>query len=87
MLRKTPPDIVTLDVMMPKVDGWSVLGMMKSDPRIDADPGDHGDHRRRPEPRLHARRLRVHDQADRPRAAATRWCIRFTAQTAQIPRS
>jgi signal transduction histidine kinase/CheY-like chemotaxis protein len=25
------PDIVTLDVMMPKLDGWSVLGIMKSD--------------------------------------------------------
>ena len=34
ILRKTPPDIVTLDVMMPKVDGWSVLGMMKSDPAL-----------------------------------------------------
>jgi CheY-like chemotaxis protein len=31
ILRKSPPDIVTLDVMMPKVDGWSVLGTMKSD--------------------------------------------------------
>jgi CheY-like chemotaxis protein len=31
LMRKSPPDIVTLDVMMPKVDGWSVLGTMKSD--------------------------------------------------------
>jgi signal transduction histidine kinase/CheY-like chemotaxis protein len=38
ILRKTPPDIVTLDVMMPKVDGWSVLGMMKSDPALDHIP-------------------------------------------------
>jgi signal transduction histidine kinase/DNA-binding response OmpR family regulator len=30
-LRKTPPDVVTLDVMMPNVDGWSVLAEMKSD--------------------------------------------------------
>src|SRR5262245_18471339 len=30
-LRKTPPDVVTLDVMMPNVDGWSVLSEMKSD--------------------------------------------------------
>jgi signal transduction histidine kinase/CheY-like chemotaxis protein len=34
LMRKSPPDIVTLDVMMPKVDGWSVLGMMKSDPAL-----------------------------------------------------
>jgi signal transduction histidine kinase/CheY-like chemotaxis protein len=38
ILRKTPPDIVTLDVMMPKVDGWSVLGVMKSDPVLDHIP-------------------------------------------------
>ena len=36
--RKTPPDIVTLDVMMPKIDGWSVLGIMKSDPTLDHIP-------------------------------------------------
>ena len=30
-LRKTPPDVITLDVMMPNVDGWSVLAEMKSD--------------------------------------------------------
>jgi CheY-like chemotaxis protein len=33
-MRKTPPDIVTLDVMMPNVDGWTVLGTMKSDPAL-----------------------------------------------------
>jgi len=31
IMRKTPPDIVTLDVQMPKIDGWSVLGIMKSE--------------------------------------------------------
>jgi PAS domain S-box-containing protein len=34
IMRKSPPDIVTLDVMMPKIDGWSVLGIMKSDPLL-----------------------------------------------------
>ena len=34
MMHKERPDIVTLDVMMPKVDGWSVLGIMKSDPAL-----------------------------------------------------
>ena len=38
VMRKTPPDIVTLDVMMPNVDGWTVLGMMKSDPALDQIP-------------------------------------------------
>jgi signal transduction histidine kinase/DNA-binding response OmpR family regulator len=38
ILRRTPPDIVTLDVMMPKIDGWSVLGAMKSDPALDHIP-------------------------------------------------
>ncbi len=34
ILRKTPADVVTLDVMMPNVDGWTVLGAMKSDPAL-----------------------------------------------------
>ena len=34
ILRKTPADVVTLDVMMPNVDGWTVLGTMKSDPTL-----------------------------------------------------
>jgi signal transduction histidine kinase/CheY-like chemotaxis protein len=27
------PDVITLDVMMPGTDGWTVLGQLKSDPR------------------------------------------------------
>jgi signal transduction histidine kinase/CheY-like chemotaxis protein len=34
IMRADPPDIVTLDVMMPKMDGWSVLGVMKSEARL-----------------------------------------------------
>jgi signal transduction histidine kinase/DNA-binding response OmpR family regulator len=34
IMRKNPPDIVTLDVMMPKLDGWSVLGVMKSEAQL-----------------------------------------------------
>jgi signal transduction histidine kinase/CheY-like chemotaxis protein len=34
MMRMSPPDIVTLDVMMPKLDGWSVLGIMKSEAQL-----------------------------------------------------
>jgi PAS domain S-box-containing protein len=34
IMRSNPPDIVTLDVMMPKMDGWSVLGVMKSEPQL-----------------------------------------------------
>jgi PAS domain S-box-containing protein len=38
IMRRDPPDIVTLDVMMPKVDGWSVLGIMKSEPKLEHIP-------------------------------------------------
>ncbi len=38
MMRADPPDIVTLDVMMPKVDGWSVLGIMKSEAKLEQIP-------------------------------------------------
>ncbi len=34
MARELKPDAITLDVMMPGLDGWSVLSMLKSDPSI-----------------------------------------------------
>jgi CheY-like chemotaxis protein len=34
LARKLRPDIITLDVMMPRVDGWSVLSALKSDPDL-----------------------------------------------------
>ena len=34
LMREEAPDIVTLDVMMPKMDGWSVLGVMKSEAQL-----------------------------------------------------
>jgi len=33
-VRELSPDVVLLDVMMPELDGWSVLGVMKSDPEL-----------------------------------------------------
>ena len=34
LARKARPDIITLDVMMPRVDGWSVLSSLKADTRL-----------------------------------------------------
>ncbi len=31
-VRAQPPDAIVLDVMMPKVDGWTVLSQLKTDP-------------------------------------------------------
>lgn len=36
--RRERPDVITLDVMMPKLDGWTVLGKLKSDPALAAIP-------------------------------------------------
>lgn len=34
LVREHHPDVITLDVMMPGVDGWSVLSELKSDPKL-----------------------------------------------------
>ena len=45
------------------MDGWSVLSALKGDRALARHPGDHADHGRRPRARLHARRVRLRDQA------------------------
>ena len=34
LARKIHPDVITLDVMMPGMDGWAVLSSLKSDPNL-----------------------------------------------------
>jgi PAS domain S-box-containing protein len=34
LARKLHPHVITLDVMMPKMDGWSVLAALKADPNL-----------------------------------------------------
>jgi len=34
LAREQPPDIITLDVLMPHMDGWAVLGELKTDPGL-----------------------------------------------------
>jgi CheY-like chemotaxis protein len=38
LARKLAPDIITLDVMMPRVDGWSVLACLKADTALSGIP-------------------------------------------------
>ena len=34
MAREHRPDAITLDIMMPQIDGWGVLHMLKGDPEL-----------------------------------------------------
>ena len=38
MARRLRPDVITLDVMMPRMDGWTVLAALKSDRELAAIP-------------------------------------------------
>ena len=38
LAREQRPDLITVDVMMPHVDGWSVLQQLKDDPELAAIP-------------------------------------------------
>ena len=71
LARELSPDAITLDVMMPGLDGWAVLERSRRTRRPPTSRS-HADDRRRSEPRLRARRRRVPHQADRPRAAPRR---------------
>ena len=37
-LRSDPPDVVILDLMLPKLNGFEVLKLVKSDPRLRSTP-------------------------------------------------
>src|SRR6185295_11658888 len=34
MARQIHPDVITLDVLMPTMDGWAVLSALKADPEL-----------------------------------------------------
>lgn len=38
LAREHKPDVITLDVMMPEMDGWSVLSSLKNDPELNTIP-------------------------------------------------
>ena len=38
LARKIKPNLITLDILMPEMDGWSVLRTLKADPRVSKIP-------------------------------------------------
>jgi adenylate cyclase len=38
LARQIKPDLITLDILMPGKDGWSVLGALRADPELSATP-------------------------------------------------
>ena len=64
LARALHPVVITLDVMMPGMDGWAVLQQLKADPETAGHPGHHADDGGRQEHRLRPGRDRLPDQAD-----------------------
>ena len=38
ILEKTPPDLLILDIMMPRMDGWDILKLIREDPALNELP-------------------------------------------------
>ena len=69
MARESHPNVITLDVLMPGMDGWAVIRALKADPELSSIPVimiTMADDRSLG---LRAGRRRLHHQAHRPRAA------------------
>ncbi len=49
LARQLRPALITLDVVMPRLDGWAVLAAMKADPELADIPVVHAHARRRPQ--------------------------------------
>ena len=43
LAHQLQPALITLDVLMPGLDGWAVLGALKDDPEHGRDPGHPAD--------------------------------------------
>ena len=67
--KEYDPIAITLDVMMPDLDGWTVLAAMRSDPELAEIPVVMVDHRRRATTWDGAWGRRISYEADRPRQA------------------
>ena len=69
LVRELRPAAVTLDIMMPDLDGWTVLAAIKGDPDAGKHSGGADVDRRPEEPRLRAGCGGLPGEARRPRQA------------------
>ena len=79
LARRFVPSLITLDVLMPGMDGWAVLRELKMDPDLQPHSGDDGVGHERHGHGVHARCCRASDQTGGSRrTAAARTPVRRT---------
>ena len=85
LAREIHPNVITLDVMMPKMDGWAVLQQLKADPQLRDTPVIMVTIVDDQEPRVHARARRTTSRSRWIASTSGASWLSTAARTRRVP--